>query len=172
MPKQKGFTLIELLVVIAIIGLLATITLVSVNDARQKAKITRAQADLKQLRNAIEFLVDDTGKWPNGCPPETVANPEVALDNTRAGLVSQPTVGVVQAPCEWTAQEVAKWNGPYVKTNKLTDPWGTSYQFDPDYTPYSNCPSIPTEPTGVAIVACGSDKSCGYTCDDIFLMMK
>ncbi|HUT96329.1 MAG TPA: prepilin-type N-terminal cleavage/methylation domain-containing protein, partial [Candidatus Paceibacterota bacterium] len=91
MKKNSGFTLIELLVVIAIIGLLATIVLVALSNARMKAKISRAQADLRQLRNAIEFLVDDTGKWPNGCPPETTANPEVDLNNSQSGLISRPS---------------------------------------------------------------------------------
>lgn len=42
MKKQASFTLIELLVVIAIIGLLASIVVVNVNSARDKAKKAKA----------------------------------------------------------------------------------------------------------------------------------
>jgi type II secretion system protein G len=64
---ERGFTLIELLVVIAIIGILATIVLVSLNTARQKARDTRRIGDLRQVALALEMYYDDntsTG-YPN-----------------------------------------------------------------------------------------------------------
>ena len=62
--KQKGFTLIELLVVIAIIGLLASIVLVSVNSAREKARDARRKADLHQIQLALEMYYDNNGHYP------------------------------------------------------------------------------------------------------------
>lgn len=69
MKKSKGFTLIELLVVIAIIGILATIVLVSLNSARQKARDTRRLADVKQVALALEMYYDDHSAYPavTGC---------------------------------------------------------------------------------------------------------
>ena len=55
MNKPKGFSLIELLVVIAIIGLLSTMAVVSLNNARQKARDARRQGDLKSIQTAIEM---------------------------------------------------------------------------------------------------------------------
>ena len=62
--KRKGFTLIELLVVIAIIGILATIVLVSLNTARQKARDVRRISDLRQVALALEMYYDDVRNYP------------------------------------------------------------------------------------------------------------
>lgn len=51
---QKGFTLIELLVVIAIIAVLAGLVLVRVGSASQDARNAKREADLAQIRGAIE----------------------------------------------------------------------------------------------------------------------
>jgi len=62
--EKKGFTLIELLVVIAIIGILATIVLVSLNSARQKARDTRRISDMRQVALALEMYYDDAKSYP------------------------------------------------------------------------------------------------------------
>lgn len=62
--KSRGFTLIELLVVIAIIGILASIVLVSVNSARQKARDTKRVSDIQSIILALDQYVDQNGSYP------------------------------------------------------------------------------------------------------------
>ena len=75
MRKQKGFTLIELLVVIAIIGLLSTLAVVALNNARMKARDARRVADIKQIQTALELYFNDVGSYPaNVTAGNTIAN--------------------------------------------------------------------------------------------------
>ncbi|MFH1427616.1 MAG: prepilin-type N-terminal cleavage/methylation domain-containing protein [Patescibacteria group bacterium] len=64
MKKHKGFTLIELLVVIAIIGLLSTLAVVALNNARQKSRDARRIADIKQIQTALELYFNDQNGYP------------------------------------------------------------------------------------------------------------
>lgn len=62
--KEKGFTLIELMVVISIIGLLSSIVLVSIKDARDKAGSTKFRSEVYQLISALEMYRNDNQKYP------------------------------------------------------------------------------------------------------------
>lgn len=61
---KRGFTLIELLVVIAIIGVLSSIVLVSLNVARQNARMTQRSQDLHTLQKVIETYYAQYGTYP------------------------------------------------------------------------------------------------------------
>lgn len=62
--NKKGFTLIELLVVIAIIGLLSTLAVVSLNNARSKSRDAKRIADVKQTQTALELYYNDCTQYP------------------------------------------------------------------------------------------------------------
>ena len=62
--QKKAFTLVELLVVIAIIGLLATLSVIALSNARAKSRDTKRMSDIKQVQTALELYFNDQNRYP------------------------------------------------------------------------------------------------------------
>lgn len=61
--RTRAFTLIELLIVVAIIGILAAIAVPNFLNAQIRAKISRAEADLRSIGMALESYRLDNGRY-------------------------------------------------------------------------------------------------------------
>lgn len=63
---EEGFTLVELMVVIVIIGLLATVVVINVMPATDRAALTKAKADIATLEQGIEMYRLNKLQYPSG----------------------------------------------------------------------------------------------------------
>ncbi len=61
---NRAFTLIELLIVVAIISILAAIALPNFLQAQIRAKVSRAQSDMRTIASALEMYYVDNNAYP------------------------------------------------------------------------------------------------------------
>lgn len=110
---EDGFTLIEIMVVILILGLLATIVVQSLRGATDKAKRTKAQADISELKTALDRFYLDNGFYPT-------------TDQGLQALVTPPTGGRIPTDYE---------QGGYIE-RVPKDPWSNPYFYQSDGNSY------------------------------------
>lgn len=117
--QGDGFTLIELLTVISVISFMASVILVPVNNARQRAKETRARADIQNIYKGFAIYRIDNGDTFNSVPWDDCwvdANWNIIPAGGSNNICSQ-------------AQWNSGWFSNYVRTVPI-DPWGHQYLVD------------------------------------------
>ncbi len=119
--NSTGFTLMELMVVIAIIVLLAGIMTPNVARRLERAKMTRAEADIAAIENAIAMYENDTGRYPESISTLYVGNSSIEILEWRL-TGRRPTNGTT----ENSIVTDRNWHGPYIKGIEQ-DPWKQDY---------------------------------------------
>jgi general secretion pathway protein G len=89
--NNKGFTLIELLVVIAIIGILSTLAVVALGNARIKARDAKRVSDMRQIMSALELYYNDAGGYPTAISPGSKLNSPDGTTTYMAIIPSNPS---------------------------------------------------------------------------------
>lgn len=129
--KITGFTLIELLVVIAIIGMLASIVLASLSNARAKSRDARRISDLRQVQLAVELFYDQVGEYPQAPGHATWSGHWAYFsqclergDNCNAPAGYTPVISKV----------------PQDPSRSSSDPFANDKTYYPSYHPSGRCP--------------------------------
>ena len=97
---QTGFTLVELLLVLVILALIAGLVLPGIIGKAEGAKVKAASSQISRISMSVETYYLDTGSMPDSL---------TELVTEQGGT--------------------AGWNGPYIKSSILKDPWGREYQY-------------------------------------------
>ena len=104
---EKGFSLIEILVVLMIIGLLATVVAINVLPSQDRARIDKAQTDIRILEQALELYRLDMFSYPS----------------EQEGLKA-----LIEKPSNNKFSDRYRQGG-YIRKLEL-DPWGNNYLYE------------------------------------------
>ncbi len=103
--RQSGFTLIEIMVVVVILAVLGALVVPKILENVDKARVTRAQSDIRAIQTALDLYRLDNFKYPT----------------TEQGLQA-----LVKQPSDPTITNYR--SGGYLPSLPK-DPWNNPYQY-------------------------------------------
>jgi type II secretion system protein G len=98
MRNQRGFTLVELMIVVAIIGILTAIAFPLYANIQARARIAKAQADVRTLASAVVVYSAAAGAMP-----ATLDDLTVTVTGAGGGSAGPFVSPVPTAPIGWAA---------------------------------------------------------------------
>lgn len=115
---RRGFTLVELVVVVAMILIIAGAMATSVSGARARAKISRAQTEVREITNAILSYANYTD---DGSLSSVTMNDTPASETSLAFLLGN-------GPSQRGAKVPVLYNAAVSGGGDVLDPWGKPYR--------------------------------------------
>ena len=103
--RQSGFTLIEIMVVVVILAVLGALVVPKILENVDKARVTRAQSDIRAIQTALDLYRLDNFKYPT----------------TEQGLQA-----LVKQPVDPT---ITNYNANGYLKSLPKDPWGNVYLY-------------------------------------------
>jgi general secretion pathway protein G len=103
--RSSGFTLIEIMVVVVILAVLGALVVPKILENVDKARVTRAQSDIRAIETALDLYRLDNFKYPT----------------TEQGLMA-----LVKQPVDPTITNYR--SGGYLKSVPI-DPWNSPYMY-------------------------------------------
>jgi general secretion pathway protein G len=109
--RSSGFTLIEIMVVVVILAVLGALVVPKILENVDKARVTRAQSDIRAIQTALDLYRLDNFKYPTteqGLQALVTQPVDPTITNYRSGgyLASMPK---------------DPWNNPYIYISPGTD---------------------------------------------------
>jgi type II secretion system protein G len=90
--SQRGFTLVELMIVVAIIGILSSISVPLYANMHARARVAKAQADIRGLATAVTVYTAHTGALPASLSVLT------AVATSPQNIPAGPFMGAIPRP--------------------------------------------------------------------------
>lgn len=145
----KGFTLIELVVVVAVIAILAALLVPTILGQAERARVTRAKADVNEIGKAAARMRADTDAIDAACyTVPNLRNPLPPGDTSGNGPDDCLPGALTELPhCVGSGSRPGElcWGGPYLPRaaqgtgdQSFRDPWNNDYQLVYDATEAAN----------------------------------